>query len=47
MFARTAASSTEFDPHSLISIYAKRHAAPPPPQKPQAETKIPSTKLKQ
>ncbi len=34
MFAKTAASSSEFDPLSLISIYAKRHAAPPPTQKP-------------
>ena len=44
MFAKTAASSSEFDPLSLISIYAKRHAAPPPAQKPQANAKLPKAK---
>jgi len=48
MFAKTAASSSEFDALSLISIYAKRHAAPPPAQKPKKESKTPKVKqLKQ
>ena len=42
IFAKTAARSYEFDLLSLISIYAKRHAAPPPAQKPQAKAKLPT-----
>jgi hypothetical protein len=37
MFSKTAANSSEFDPLSLISIYAKRHAAQPPSQKLQVK----------
>lgn len=47
MFAKTAASTSEFDPLSLISIYAKRHGAPPPAQKPPAKAKLPNLANKQ